>query len=1217
MVTSLDAKDKLAPPVPPLDDSNQDWEFWIDRGGTFTDVVARHPNGRLSARKLLSDNPSRYRDAAVYGVRSILGLEDQDDLPPRTRVKMGTTVATNALLERKGEPTLLAITAGFADALRIGYQNRPKIFALNIELPEPIFSSTIEIRERIDARGEILCPLDEEAARRDLGVAFENGFRAVAIVLMHGYRYSDHERRLAGIARDIGFAQISTSHEVSPLAKLIGRGDTTVVDAYLSPILRRYVAHVSSSLPGAKILFMQSNGGLVDASRFEGKDSILSGPAGGVVGAVKTSAAAGFRRLIGFDMGGTSTDVSIYNGEFERTYESIVAGARMRVPMMKIHTVAAGGGSILKFDGQRFRVGPESAGALPGPKCYRRGGPLAVTDCNVMLGRIQAKYFPAIFGEAGDQPLDTKAVHSAFHSMAGEIAKQSGKTMTPEMVASGFLQIAVDIMAHAIRQISVQRGYDVSRYALCCFGGAAGQHACLVADALGIEEALVDPFAALLSAVGIGLADIRVIRQRAIEQPLAPTLESDISAALSALRAEVCAELLRQEVDEASITYRDQLHVRYRGTDTPLLIDAGPSDIVRSAFELMHRQRFGFVMPECDLMVESAQVEAISPGAELKVSHVENTPAEPAQPIDQVDIFFNGGWLKTPVWNRQDLVCGSQIAGPALIIADTTTLVIELGWSAEILASGHVLLRRYEKRTTAKTVGTTVDPVMLEIFNNLVMSVAEQMGITLQNTSMSVNIKERLDFSCAVFDRTGNLIANAPHIPVHLGSMGESVKSIIKDRAGAMMPGDSFVTNAPYNGGTHLPDITVVTPVFDRSASEILFFVASRGHHADVGGITPGSMSPNSRHIDEEGVLFDNVQLVEKGIFREGEVRKLLAGAIYPARNPDHNVADLKAQVAANTRGIMALLDMVDEFKLPTVNAYMNHIQNNAEESVRRAIENLSDGSFELEMDNGAKICVRITIDRSARQCTIDFTGTSAQLDENSNAPMAVCRAAVLYVFRTLVADDIPLNDGCFKPIRLIVPEGSMLNPKYPAAVVAGNVETSQAITDALYGALQIVAESQGTSNNLTFGNDRYQYYETICGGSGAGPDFDGASAVHVHMTNTRLTDPEILEDRFPVVLERFTIREGSGGAGLHRGGDGVKRKIRFLESMQLSILSNHRRVPPYGMAGGAAGGRGRNRVIRASGSVEEMLGSDGAYMNVGDAFEIETPGGGGYGKPS
>ena len=1194
------------------------WQFWIDRGGTFTDVVARRPDGGLVAHKLLSENPEHYADAALQGIRDVLGVAADAAIPDDAieAVKMGTTVATNALLERKGEPTVLVITKGFADALRIGYQNRPKLFARHIELPEMLYRRVVEVDERLAADGSVLKAPDLAAVRRDLQAAYDTGIRSAAIVLLHGYRQGAHEDAVAEQARNIGFEQVSVSHLVSPLMKLVSRGDTTVVDAYLSPILRRYVDRVAADLGGVRLMFMQSNGGLTDARLFQGKDSILSGPAGGVVGMARTAAMAGFDKVIGFDMGGTSTDVSHFDGAFERAFETQVAGVRMRAPMMRIHTVAAGGGSILHFDGSRYRVGPDSAGADPGPACYRRGGPLAVTDCNVMLGKIQPEHFPHVFGPGAKAPLDADVVRRKFAALADEINSATGDTRTPEQVAEGFLMIAVENMANAIKQISVQRGYDVTEYTLNCFGGAAGQHACLVADALGMERVFIHPHAGVLSAYGMGLADLRALRETSAEVPLVDGIEADLAPRLDALETEARREINEQGVGDDHIQVLRMAHVRYDGTDTALIVDVASAPAMVAEFEAQHEQRFGFVMPDRGHVVEAVAVEAIGTTESVDDAEDDRDPSgDGPDPVARVPMVTGGESHETPVYNRAAMTPGAAVPGPAIIAEANATTVVEPGWQAELTSRHHLILTRVEARPARVAIGTDVDPVMLEIFNNLFMSIAEQMGATLANTAYSVNIKERLDFSCAVFDTGGELVANAPHIPVHLGSMGESVQTVLRQRAGSMRAGNVYVLNAPYNGGTHLPDVTVITPVFDKAGEELLFCVASRGHHADIGGITPASMPPNSTTVEEEGILIDDFLLVDEGHFRETEIVDLLTDGPWPARNPRQNVADLRAQIAANEKGVQELLKMVDHFGLDVVRAYMGHVQDNAEESVRRVLDVLSDGKFAYEMDDGSLIAVKMTIDKKARRARLDFTDTSPQRKTNFNAPFAVCRSAVLYVFRTLIDDDIPLNAGCLKPIDIVVPDGSMLNPQYPAAVVAGNVETSQYVTDALYGALGVVAASQGTVNNFTFGNDRHQYYETICGGSGAGPDFDGTDAVHTHMTNTRLTDPEVLEWRHPVRLDSFECRTGSGGPGRHHGGDGVIRRIRFLEPMTAAILSSHRRVPPYGVAGGGTGTIGHNYVERADGEIVELSGTDQIEMAIDDIFVIETPGGGGFGE--
>ena len=1195
------------------------WQFWIDRGGTFTDIVGRRPDGTLVSHKLLSENPEQYPDAALAGIRDLLDIARDAPLPAAriAAVKMGTTVATNALLERQGDPTLLVTTAGFADALRIGTQHRPRLFDRRIVLPEMLYARVVEARERVAADGTLVTPLDRAAVTHALRTAHADGLRAVAICLLHGYRHPTHEQAIAELARDIGFTQVSVSHQVSPLMKLVGRGDTTVVDAYLSPRLRRYVDRVAAELGDTRLLFMQSHGGLTDARRFQGKDAILSGPAGGVIGIVESAAVAGLERIIGFDMGGTSTDVSHYAGSYERSLDSLVAGVRVRAPMMQIHTVAAGGGSLLRFAEGRLQVGPASAGADPGPACYRRGGPLAVTDCNVLLGKLQPDHFPRLFGPAADQPLDTDVVRDKFTELAAAISAESGVAQTPEQLAEGFLRIAVENMANAIKQISVQRGHDVTGYTLASFGGAGGQHACLVADALGIERIFLHPLAGVLSAYGMGLADLRALRERSVERPLDAAAQAPLAAELDALAAAARDELLAQGVAAERITVLRRLLLRYAGSDSSLAIDWATPAAMADAFAAQHRQLFGFTMEERELVVAAAAVEAIgASGSGGEARRTRPADAPPPQPLARVSMHCGGAWQPTPVHDRTRLHPGDVVDGPAIVVEATATSVVEPGWRALMNDYGHLLLERVAPRPRHESVGTAADPVLLEVFNNLFMSIAEQMGAALANTAYSVNIKERLDFSCALFDGDGRLVANAPHMPVHLGSMGESVRAVLRQHGASMRPGDSYVLNAPYNGGTHLPDVTVVTPVFDAAGGERLFCIAARGHHADIGGITPGSMPPASRSVEEEGVLLDNLLLVRDGRLREQAIAGILASGRYPARNVRQNLADLRAQVAANAKGVAELGKMVDHFGLDVVRAYMGHVQDNAEESVRRVIDRLQPGRFMVEMDDGCRIRVALSVDPVSRRATVDFAGTSPQSAGNGNAPSAVCRAAVLYVFRTLVDAEIPMNEGCLKPLRLQIPEGSLLAPRYPAAVVAGNVETSQQLCDALYGALGVLAASQGTMNNFTFGNDRHQYYETLCGGTGAGPGFAGCDAVHSHMTNSRLTDPEVLEWRYPVRVEAFAIRRGSGGRGRWRGGDGVLRRIRFLEPMTAAILSNRRRIAPHGLAGGGPGAPGRNYVIRADGTVEALPGTAQVAMAAGDQFVIETPGGGGYGAP-
>lgn len=1200
------------------------WEFWIDRGGTFTDVVGRDPDGRLVTRKLLSHDPDRHRDAAVAGIRLLLGLGPDEPVPADrvSAVKMGTTVATNALLERRGEPTVLVITEGFRDALRIAYQNRPRLFDRRILLPEAVYERVIEVPERIDARGRTVRTLDRAAVAERLCAARDDGLSSAAVVLMHGYRHPDHEKAVAAEARAAGFTQISCSHEVSPLIKLVARGDTTVVDAYLSPILRRYVDTIAAELGGIRLMFMQSNGGLREAAGFRGKDAVLSGPAGGVVGMARTSAQAGYDRVIGFDMGGTSTDVSHYAGEFERELGTEVAGVRMRAPMMNIHTVAAGGGSVLHFDGRRYRVGPDSAGAAPGPACYRRGGPLTVTDAQVMLGRIQPAHFPAVFGPDGDLPLDADIVRALFEKLADEVARATGTRRTAAETAAGFLEIAVLNMANAVKRISVQRGHDITRYALTGFGGAGGQHVCAVADALGIDTVLVPPLAGVLSAYGIGLADATAMREQSVEATLDASTRARLSEVRDALADRTRAELRADGVPDRAISTRARVLLRYEGTDASLSVGLDTVAAMTEAFTGGHGARYGFTTDR-PLVVEAVSVEATGTAGERGApgsSGPEQGETTAPRPHGTARMFAESRWQDAALHRRADLRPTDTVTGPAVIAEDGATTVVDPGWQAALGPTGHLLLARARPRPAGQAVGTRVDPVMLEVFNNLFMSIAEQMGVRLENTARSVNIKERLDFSCALFDADGNLIANAPHIPVHLGSMGESIKEVLRRNGDTMRPGDVYAINDPYHGGTHLPDVTVVTPVFDETGgapAPLRFLVASRGHHAEIGGITPGSMPAFSRTVDEEGVLFDNWLLVRDGTFREAATRELLTSAAYPSRDPDTNLADLRAQIAANEKGIAELRRMVEQFGPDVVGAYMGHVQDNAEESVRRVIAGLHDGHCRYETDNGAVIEVKLTVDRDARSALVDFTGTSPQQPGNFNAPKSVVTAAVLYVFRTLVADEIPLNSGCLTPLEIRVPEGSMLSPVHPAATVAGNVETSQAVTGALYAALRVQAEGSGTMNNLTFGNERVQYYETVASGSGAGEDFDGTDAVQTHMTNSRLTDPEVLEWRYPVLLESFQVREGSGGAGRRRGGCGAERRIRFLEPATAALLTGHRRVPPYGMAGGGPGALGSQHIERADGGRTPLNGCDTADLDVGDVLVIRTPGGGGYGTPS
>jgi 5-oxoprolinase (ATP-hydrolysing) len=1200
-----------------MQNNSNSWDFWIDRGGTFTDIVALKPDGKLLTHKLLSDNPEQYEDAAIEGIRQILNLGKDETLPAEkiASIRMGTTVGTNALLERRGEPTVLVITERFRDILKIGYQNRPSIFALDIKKPEVLYEEVIEVRQRYSSDGTIVTPLNCEDIKEKLMEYYHKGYRSVAVALMHSFRYPAHEEQIEKIAHNAGYTNISLSHRTSPLSKLVARAETTVVDAYLSPVLEHYVNLVRNKLNDQKnstdLFFMQSSGGLVDGNSFRGKDSILSGPAGGIVGSAEVCRMAGFDRVISFDMGGTSTDVAHYRGEMERTLESTISGTHLHTPMLNIHTVAAGGGSILHFEDGRFQAGPDSAGADPGPACYRKGGPLTVTDCNVMLGKISPQNFPRIFGENADLSLDREIVVEKFCELAEEIKLQTGKSMNPEEVAEGFLKVAVENMANAIKHISVKRGYNLEDYILCCFGGAGAQHAGLVADSLGIEKILIHPFAGVLSAYGMGLADRRVIEEKALEKYLEEGIEKELTGVTKNLSEKGMERMLATGDRNIDIETVERVRLKYEGTETTFDVPYGPIDEMTKMFYNLHIERFGFVSENRKLVVDSVYVEIIGKNQiPAETTHL-LTDKNP-KPASSKEVYMEGRWHRIPLFTRDVLKPGNRITGPALIMEDTTTIVLERKWQACVTEHNHLLLEK--KMTKSRPdIGTEVNPVMLEIFNNRFMSVAEQMGYRLRNAAHSVNIKERLDFSCAIFDGSGNLVANAPHIPVHLGSMEDAVKEVIRNHENDFSEGDTYILNSPYHGGTHLPDITAVSPLISNGKPQ--FYVASRGHHADIGGITPGSMPPLSKRIEEEGVLIEEFKLTEQGKFREEEFVELFNQATYPPRNPDQNIADLKAQIAANQKGIEELRKLVDTYSLKTITAYMQHVQDNAEMAVEKVIDILEDGDFEYTLDDDSKIAVRLRIDRDNTKATIDFTNTSPQTKSNFNAPSAVCKAAVLYVFRTLVQDDIPLNSGCLRPITIIIPDNSMLNPSYPAAVVAGNVETSQYIVDCLYGALGILAPSQGTMNNFTFGNDRFQYYETICGGAGAGNGFDGEDAVQTHMTNSLITDPEIMELRFPVRIKEFSIRRGSGGAGKYQGGNGVIRKIRFLKKMKAAILSSHRKYPPKGMAGGETASTGENILKKKSGQTIELSAADEMEVEEGDVFIIKTPGGGGYGN--
>jgi len=1195
------------------------WQFWIDRGGTFTDIVARKPDGSILIDKLLSENSEVYKDAAIAGIKKILNLKKDEKIPVDkiSSVKMGTTVATNALLERKGDRTLLLITKGFGDLLRIGYQNRPLLFDLNIKLPDVLYEQVFEVSERLDSKGKIIHQLDENSVRIALRKAKSDGINCVAIAFMNSYLNPVHEDKIAQIAIEEKFSQISVSHKVSPLIKLVGRGDTTVVDAYLSPILRRYVEQVSGALEDSKstkLMFMQSNGGLTDAKLFQGKDALLSGPAGGVVSMVQTGIQAGFKKLIGFDMGGTSTDVCHYSGEYERSFETEVAGVRIRAPMMQINTVAAGGGSILSFKDGRFQVGPESAGAIPGPASYGRDGPLTVTDCNVLLGKLNPDYFPKVFGKNSNESLNVKIVKSKFLALSESISKQTGKPkMDIVSMAEGFLRIAIENMANAIKKISIQRGYDITGYTLNCFGGAGGQHACQVADSLGMTSVLLHPYAGVLSAYGMGLAEIRAIREKHFEKDLNNI--DNANKVIDELSFQASKDVIAQGVEKKSITLVKKAFLKYHGSHQTLDVEFNNIESMRTSFEKVHKKRFGFYVKDRNILIEMLTVEAIGKSVEQENFIDIKDPDYAAQPIDKKNMFVNSEEQNVSIYQRSELKIGQQVSGPGIICEPTGTNIIDDGWVASIDKFKNLILTRASKRKEEKSIGTSADVVMLEVFNNLFMNIAEQMGATLANTAYSVNIKERLDFSCALFSSSGSLVANAPHVPVHLGSMSEAIRTVIKLNKDNISAGDVFVLNAPFNGGTHLPDVTVITPVFDKEAKKIIFFVASRGHHADIGGTTPGSGPPDSKHIDEEGVLIDNFKLFEKGVFRESEIRKILSSGKYPCRNVDHNMADLAAQVAANETGIREINSMIEQFGIETVQAYMGHVQDNAEECIRNAITKLKEGNYDYQLDNGEFIKVNIKIDHANREATIDFTGTAEKNPLNYNAPIAVCHAVILYVFRTLVGKNIPLNEGCFKPLNIIIPDNSMINAKYPSAVIAGNTEVSQLTCNALFGALGVIAGSQATMNNFIWGNDKIQNYETICGGTGAGPDFHGTSAVQTHMTNTRSTDPEVLELRFPVRLEEFSIRKNSGGIGKFNGGDGATRKLRFLDKMTVTTLCSHRKIRPFGVDGGEAGECGKEWLEKKDGTVVELQGNDSCEVEEEDLFIMLTPSGGGFGS--
>jgi 5-oxoprolinase (ATP-hydrolysing) len=1174
------------------------WDFWIDRGGTFTDVIGRAADGWLATLKLPSVSPD-YADAAVEAMRRLLNVTPEAPFPAHriAAIKVGTTVATNALLERRGARTVFVTTAGFGDALVIGNQSRPALFALDIARPSLLHETVIEADERLAADGAVVRALDETKLAAGLAAAAAAGFDSVAIAFLHADLDPLHERRAAELARAAGFATVITSSEVSPLPRLLPRAETAVADAYLTPPLHAYVDGLARAVAGSDLRFMTSGGGLARASAFHGRDAVLSGPAGGAVGVESVARAAGALAVLGFDMGGTSTDVCRWAGALERRDTATVAGVTLRAPMLDVETVASGGGSVLAFDGLRARVGPASAGAIPGPAAYGRGGPATVTDANLVLGRLDPVHFPKVFGKDGRSPLDPAVARERLSALAETMGVSDAET-----AAAGFIAIAVEQMAAAIARVSTERGFDPRDHALVAFGGAAGQVACQVADSLGVAEVLCPRYGSLLSAWGIGQARLRAARQAGLEVPL------DDAGLAAAQR--LCDELARRAADDlraqgaqpADLIRR--LRLRYSESDTSLATVLGDRSQVAAEFAAAHQRLFGFVETG-EIIIASVEVEALEAEAPLGGLSLGIGLARPANAVPRASAADDA-----PLF-ADDLE--GPVDGPRLILRGDTQIWLAPGWRASPDANGLVRLRRVSARAMTHAAHDVADPVTLELFNRRFMGVAEAMGAALERTARSVNIKERLDFSCALFDADGGLVANAPHMPVHLGSMGASVRAV-QARHPALRPGQAFALNNPYAGGTHLPDITVVMPVFEREVEVPAFFVAARGHHADVGGVAPGSMPPFSRVIDEEGVMLDALPILDNGRFLEDEVRAALAAGAWPARAPDRNIGDLKAQIAACRAGAAAVLAMIEAHGRNQVATYMTFVQANAEACVRRAVGALSDGVARVPMDGGGEIIVEVTVDTAAGEARLDFTQSSAQLPTNFNAPASIVDAAALYVFRTLVEDDIPLNAGCLTPLRVEVTPGSMLSPRPPGAVVAGNVETSQHVVDALYAALGVMANSQGTMNNFTFGDATRQYYETICGGAGATARAAGAAAVHTHMTNSRLTDPEILERRFPVRLESFTIRAGSGGAGRHRGGDGAIRRLRFLGPMTAGLLSTRREHAPQGLAGGGPGKPGNQRLLRADGTVENLTGCFSVAVQAGDVIEIETPGGGGYG---
>ena len=1172
-------------------------------------------------------------EAPVLAVRRVLGLGLGDPFPP-CEVRLGTTRGTNALLERKGARTALVVTRGFGDVLKIANQDRPRLFDLAIRKPQPLYEYVIEAGERLSVSGEVLTPLDTDALRSDLRQLHGDGVESLAVCLLHAWVNGEHEQQVERIAREVGFQEVSLSHRVSPRIKIVPRGDTTVVDAYLTPVLREYVGRLQRSWGDTcRLRVMTSSGGLVSPEQFTGRDSILSGPAGGVIGFSRIAERAGFPKAIGFDMGGTSTDVARYDGRYEYEYETVKAGVRVATPMLAIETVAAGGGSICGFDGVQLFVGPESAGADPGPACYGRGGPLTVTDVNLALGKLLPEEFPF--------PLDRDAVDSVLSELCDAIAQSPlGRRYEPLELAEGFVELANVNMTRAIRNISVARGCDPAEYALVTFGGAGGQHACAIADALRITSIVNHPLAGVLSAYGIGVADVRRQAERPVLQQLVDETLRELEAVIREVEVELRANVLEEGVPIEQIESPQwSLHLRYQGGESTLTISLPEDGDFAAAFEAEHERVYGYRHTGRPIEVAALRVEVVGRIPEPEVEATAEVSRRPS-PTSSREVRFADAMQTAGIFHRDELRAGDELFGPAILCEPTSTLVIDPGWTGRVGGRGEVIVTRSavqspESRVQSRA-GVVVrdsevstlnsqlsppDPVTLEVFNNHFASIAEQMGVTLQRTAISTNVKERLDFSCAVFDREGRLVVNAPHIPVHLGAMGETVQAVLADNPD-LHPGDVVVTNDPYRGGSHLPDVTVVTPVHEAASGELLFVTASRAHHAEIGGIVPGSVPPFSKNLAEEGVLIRNFRLVDGGASRETELRALLESGPYPSRRVDDNLADIAAQTAANRLGARLLLELIEQHGRPRVFTCMQHICAAATLKMRRALRRRGAGVYKRvdHLDGGSPIAVRISI--AGESATIDFTGTGPVLPTNLNANRAIVTAAVMYVFRCLIDEDLPLNSGVLEPLEIVLPE-CLLNPpgaddpRNCPAIVGGNVETSQRVVDVLLGALGVAAASQGTMNNLAIGDEVFGYYETICGGGGATPDCDGADAVHTHMTNTRLTDVEVLEHRYPFRVREFHVRSGSGGAGRHHGGDGVTRLLEFLRPLNLAMLSQRRgSYAPFGLHGGQQGASGRNQIQR-DGKREwiDLGGSFQVEVGPGDVLAIETPGGGGFGS--